>query len=150
MRANRVLTTQAAILMAAAAMAGEKKVALKDLPPAVQAAVQAHAKDLAGYSLSVEDEDGQRSYELETKVDGFSRDLRMDASGVVIEMEEEIDPGRLPDAVRRAVDGASGGGTIRKVEAVTKDGATEYEVVVKGGTGKSKLVVASDGTIRKE
>ena len=33
---------------------------------------------------------------------------------------------------------------------MTKDGATEYEVSVKGGKGKSKLVVSSEGTIRKK
>lgn len=150
MKATRVWVIPAMALMAAGATAGEKKVKLKDLPPAVQAAVLEQAKDLTSYSLAVEEEDGKTSYEMETKVKGFSCDVRLDASGVVIEVEEEIDPARLPEAVRRAVEGAAGGGTIRKAEAVTKDGATEYEVVVTGAHGKSKLVVSSDGTIRKE
>lgn len=151
MKAIRVLViAAAAALMAGGATAREKKVELKDLPPAVQAAVLEQAKDVKVYSLSVEEEDGKASYEFESEVNGFSRDVRIDPSGVVVEVEEEIDPARLPEAVRRAVEGAAGGGTIRKVEAITKDGATEYEVVIKGGRGKSKLLVSSDGTIGKE
>lgn len=150
MKTKSVLVIPATILMAAGATAGEKKIELKDLPPAVQATVHEQAKDLTAYSLSVEDEDGKTSYELESKVKGFSRDVHIDASGVVVEIEEEIDPSRLPEAARRAVEGAAGGGTIRKVEALTKDGATEYEVVVTGARGKSKFTVSGDGTIRKK
>jgi uncharacterized membrane protein YkoI len=137
-----------AVLTAAGATASEKKIDLKDLPPAVQAAVQVHARDATGYSLSVEEEDGKATYEIETKTNGLSRDVHLDAAGVVLEVEEEIDPAHLPEAVRRAIDGAAGGRSIRKVEAITKDGATEYEVAVKGGGGK--FVVSSDGTVRKE
>jgi len=140
----------AAGLLAAAATAKEKKVQLQDLPPAVQAAVQVQTKDLPSFRISEEQEDGKTVYEVETHVNGLSRDLLIDTSGVVVEVEEEIDPARLPEAARQAVERVSGGGIIRKVEAVTRDGATEYEVAVKGGSGKSKVVVTGDGTIRKE
>ena len=151
MRTNRVLLViPAAVLMATGATAGEKKTELKDLPPAVQAAVLEQAKDLPAYTLSVEEEDGETSYEVESKVNGFSRDVHIDASGVVVEVEEEMDPARLPEPVRKAVEEAAGGGTIRKVEALTKGGATEYEVVITGPRGKSKFVVSGDGTIKKK
>jgi len=150
MKSTRALMVLAAGLLAAAATAKEKKVQLQDLPPAVQAAVQVQTKDLPSFRISEEQEDGKTVYEVETHVNGLSRDLLIDTSGVVVEVEEEIDPARLPEAARQAVERVSGGGIIRKVEAVTRDGATEYEVAVKGGSGKSKVVVTGDGTIRKE
>lgn len=150
MKSRRVSMVLAAGLLAAAATAKEKKVQLQDLPPAVQAAVQVQTKDLQGFRISEEQEDGKTVYEVETHVNGLSRDLLIDASGVLVEVEEEIDPARLPEASRKAVEGVAGGGIIKKVEAVTRDGVTEYEVAIKGGSGKSKVVVTRDGTIRKE
>jgi hypothetical protein len=150
MRSRRWLVTLAAVLVAAAVSAREKKVQLQDLPPAVQAAVQVQTKGVTGFRISEEQEDGKTVYEVETQVNGLSRDLLIDTSGIVVEVEEEMDPARLPEAARRSVERVSGGGIIRKVEAVTRDGATEYEVSIKGGSGKSKIVVTSDGTIRNE
>jgi hypothetical protein len=150
MSSRRWLVTLTAVLAAGAAAAREKKVQLQDLPPAVQAAVQVQTKDLTGFRISEEQEDGKTVYEVETQVNGLSRDLLIDSSGVLIEVEEEIDPARLPEAARRSVERVSGGGMVRKVEAVTRDGVTEYEVSVKGGNGKSKVVVSGDGTVRKD
>ena len=150
MKSKRALVIPVAALLAAGATAAEKRVQLKDLPPAVQASVQVQTKDTPTFRISEEEEAGQTFYEIEAEVNGFSRDVRIDTSGAVVEVEEEIDPALLPAAVRQAVEGVAGGGTIRKVEAVTRDGATEYEVAIKGGRGKSKVVVSSDGTIREE
>ena len=150
MGSRRWLVTLAAVFMAALAFAKEKKVELQDLPPAVQAAVQVQTKGVTGFRISEEQEDGKTVYEVETQVNGLSRDLLIDTSGILVEVEEEMDPQHLPEAARRSVERVSGGGTIRKVEAVTRDGVTEYEVSVKGGSGKSRVVVAGDGTIRKE
>src|SRR4030095_13472857 len=144
MRSRRVLWVSAAALAAATTTAGERRVQVKDLPPAVQASVQVQTKDAQGFRISEEQEDGKTVYEVETEVNGLSRDVTIDTSGVVVEVEEEIDPAPLPTAARQAVLGAPGGGIIKKVEAVTRDGATEYEVAVKGGHGPSKLMVGAD------
>lgn len=150
MTSMRMVMISAATLVAANVAAGEKKVELKDLPPAVQAAIQVQTKDLQEFEVSEEDKDGKTFYEVESKANGMSRDVLIDGAGVVVEVEEEIDPSRLPAAARQAVEGVAGAGAIRKVEAVTRDGATEYEVVVKGAGKKSKIVVTGDGTIRKQ
>lgn len=150
MTSMRMVMISAATLVAVNVAAGEKKVELKDLPPAVQAAIEVQTKDLPEFEVSEEDKDGKTFYEVESKANGMSRDVLIDGAGVVVEVEEEIDPSRLPAAARQAVEGVAGGGTIRKVEAVTRDGATEYEVVVKGAGKKSKIVVTGDGTIRKQ
>ena len=149
MRARRVLWVSAAALAAATATAGERRVQVKDLPPAVQASVQVQTKDAQGFRVSEEQEDGKTVYEVETEVNGLSRDVTIDTSGVVVEVEEEIDPARLPAAARQAVLAATGG-VIKKVEATTRDGVTEYEVGVKGGHGPSKLIVGADGALRQE
>ena len=126
MMSRLMLVLPAVALMAAGAAAREKKVELKDLPPAVQAAVQVETKDMQIFTISQEEEDGKTFYEVETEVNGLERDVSIDASGIVVEVEEEIEPARLPEAARKAVEGVAGGGTIKKVEAITKDGATEY------------------------
>lgn len=149
MRARRWLVTVAAVSTAAAAAAAEKRVQLQDLPPAVQAAVQVQTKDVKSFRISEEQEDGQTVYEVETSENGLSRDVSIDAAGVVVEVEEEIDPARLPQAAREAVEKVAGGGLIKKVEAVTRDGVTEYEVTIKGGNGRSKVVVTGDGTVSR-
>jgi uncharacterized membrane protein YkoI len=150
MNAKLALLVVAAAVRAAGAKAGEKEVQLKDLPPAVQAAVQLQTNGVESFRLSQEEENGKTFYEVETTKNGLSRDVLLNEVGVLVEVEEEIDPAKLPAAARKAVEGVAVGGFIKKVEAVTRDGVTEYEVSIKGGKGKSKVLVTGDGTLRPE
>lgn len=149
------MTTLRMLVMAMAvvavdASAFEKKVRVSDLPPAVQAAIQEQTKGLQEFDVSEEGKNGKILYEVESKTNGMEKSVLIDDAGAIVEAEEEIDPDKLPDAARQAVERTAGGGTIKKVESVTKDGTTEYEVEVKSAGKKSTYLVKGDGTIRKE
>jgi len=139
----------AVALVASGAAAAERPVKMKDLPLAVQETVLKETKGLTVVGLSEETEKGRTVYEAETRVEGHTLDILIDASGTVVEKEEEVALGSIPEPARAAIQRAAGSGTVERVEAVTKDGTTEYEAVVKKGGKKSEIVVSSDGTLQK-
>src|SRR5712692_1234527 len=108
--------------------AQEKKIQMKDLPPAVQKAVQEQTKGMTVRGLSKEIEKGKTFYEAETTVNGRTRDLLFDANGQLVEVEEELSLDTLPAAVKAAFEGAQG--KVMKVESVTKGQAVTYEAVI--------------------
>ena len=65
----------------------ETKVKMTDLPLAVQAAVKEQTKTATLVGLSKEKERGKTVYEVETKMNGKTRDLLIDATGAIVEIE---------------------------------------------------------------
>jgi uncharacterized membrane protein YkoI len=137
------------VLGAALALAGttilaqEKKVEMKDLPPAVQKAVDANLNGGTLKGLSTEKEAGKTVYEVETTVNGHTRDLLLDAKGNLIEVEEEVAMDAVPAAVKTALEAH---GKIIKVETVTKGKApATYEGVVEKNGKKSEVAVDASG-----
>ncbi len=124
---------------AATTAAGEKKEAaqarlqLEDLPPAVRATVEAETKNATLKGLAKEKENGQTVYEVESLVNGRTRDLMIDTAGRVYEVEEQLDPARAPAPVKAALEAK---GQIVILEAVTSNGKTHYEGQVKTKAGK--------------
>ena len=68
----------------------ESTVQLKNLPPAVRATVEAETKNATIKGLSKETEKGKTVYELESLVNGRTRDLMIDAAGQVYLVEEQL------------------------------------------------------------
>ena len=115
------------------AEAAESKVALKNLPPAVRATVEAETKNATLKGVSKEKEKGQTVYELESIVNGRTRDLMIDSAGKVYIVEEQIDADKAPAPVRAALEAK---GTIVMLESVLENGKTTYEGQVKTKAGK--------------
>jgi uncharacterized membrane protein YkoI len=135
----------------AAVMLAETKVKMEDLPPAVQKAVKEQTKDAALIGLSKEKEKGKTMYEVETKVNGKSRDLLLDSAGAVVSVEDEVDLSSIPDAARTAIQKNAAGGTVQKVEKVTQGSTVSYEGSIKTKSGKTiEVAVNADGTPHKE
>jgi hypothetical protein len=88
----RMLTIAALTLAVAAAdVAAQKTILVKDLPPAVQRVVQdEQSKGATIKKVSAEKEQGKTVYEVETTVAGHTRDVIVDATGRIVESEEEI------------------------------------------------------------
>src|SRR5579863_8360570 len=131
------------LLTAAAAIAGaaEKKVAMKDLPPAVQKAVQEQTKGAEVKGLSMETENGKTSYEVETLVNGKHRDLEINVQGAVTEVEEETAIDTIPAAAKTTIVKKAAGGKIAMVETVTRGGAVAfYEAQYTARDGKKHEV----------
>lgn len=141
---NRRLVLTAAMVLATGfgLLAAEKKVLLKNLPPAVQKAIQEQTKGATVVGYVEEREDGKVFYEAETKMNGRTRDLLFDASGTLVEVEEEVAPDSLPPAVQTAL---STRGKVLKVEAVTKGAIVTYEAEVEKNGKKSEVVMDARG-----
>jgi uncharacterized membrane protein YkoI len=128
----------------------ETKVKLKDLPEPVQKAVQEQTKNAKLKGLSKEVEKGATFYEVETSVNGKTRDVLLDTSGNVVEVEEAVAFSSLPPAVQKTLTASAGAGKILSVESVTKGSVVSYEAVIRKDGKKSEVAVNADGTLPKK
>jgi uncharacterized membrane protein YkoI len=124
----------------------ESKLKVSDLPPAVQKTVEEQLKDATLVSVGKEVEKGKTLYEVETKVNGKTRDLMVDPAGAVVEVEEEVDIAGIPAAARDAIQKKAAAGTVTKVEALSKSGKlVAYEAAVMKGKKSSEVAVTPEG-----
>jgi hypothetical protein len=78
-------------------------------------------------------------------VNGHSKDLEIDESGVVTEVEERVAREALPTEVRTGLQAKAGKGRMTKVESITKgDRLVAYEAQVDTDGKKSEVQVSSD------
>ena len=133
-----------------ALLASETRLHMKDLPEPVQKTVQEQTKNAKLRGLSKEVENGQTYYEAETIVNGKSRDILMDPSGAIVEVEEAAELGSIPQAARKAIETSAGSGKILKVETVSKGSVVSYEAVVEKDGKKSEVAVNADGSMKKD
>jgi hypothetical protein len=134
------------LFLAPVIAAQEKKIKRSDLPPAVEKTVVEQGQAAAIRGFSQEREDGQIFYEAEFLVNGRSKDILMDANGVVVEMEEPMAIASLPPAVHAGLQAAAGHGKVVKVESLTKRGKlVAYEANVITNGKKSEVQVGPDG-----
>jgi len=133
----------ASAVFAFGVVANAQKLQVKDLPPAVKATVE---KEIAGATLkglSKEKEGGKTVYELETLVNGRTRDLMIDSAGKVYVVEEQLDADKAPAPVKAALEAK---GKILVLESVMEGGKTHFEGQVQNKAGKKVAVeVDADG-----
>jgi hypothetical protein len=136
----------AALSLAPIALAQEKKIERKDLPPAVEKTVAAWSQGATIRGFSQEKENGQLNYEAELTVDGHSKDIVIDPNGAVVEIEEQVAIDSLPAAVKDGLQAKVGDGKILKVESLTKKNKlVAYEAVVQSAGKKKEIQVGPDG-----
>jgi uncharacterized membrane protein YkoI len=138
-----------ALLLSITGIAAEKKVQMKDLPAAVQKAVTEQIKGAELKGLTEEVENGKTVYEVETIKNGRTRDVVIDATGAVLEVEEAVDLKDIPAPAKAAIEKAAAGGKITKVETITKNGVTSYEAAISKLGKHSEVKVAADGVLIK-
>jgi hypothetical protein len=132
--------------VAAGLSAQEKKIKRSDLPPAVEKTVAAQSSGATIRGFAQENENGQTYYEAELLVNGHRKDVLMDASGAVVEIEEEVPIDALPAAVKTGLVAKAGAGKIFKVESVKKhDKLVAYEAHVNTNGKRSEVQVGPDG-----
>ncbi len=128
----------------------DQRVKLQDLPQAVQKSVKEQTANATLLGLSKEVENGKTMYEIETKVNGKGRDLLVDKTGAIVEVEEVVDLSAIPASAKAAIEKRAAGGTIKKVESVTHGSTVSYEAAVRTKTGKNVEVdVNADGSVHK-
>ena len=138
---SKVLTiTVAMIALVGVSQLRAQKVQLKDLPPAVKATVEAETKTATLKGLSKDKENGKVVYELESLVNGRTRDLMIDSAGKVYVIEEQLDVDKAPAPVKAALEAK---GKILVLESVLEHGKTHYEGQVQTKAGK-KIAIELD------
>ena len=131
---------------AAAAQEHEKKIKRSELPAAVEKTVVAQSAGATIKGFNEEKENGQTFYEAEMTVSGHSKDVLIDATGAIVEIEEEVAFDGLADAVKAGLQAKAGQGKIHKVETITKKGKlVAYEAKVVTDGKKSEVQVGPDG-----
>lgn len=126
-------------------LASEKRVRLQDLPEAVQKAAASQTTGAIVHGYSQETENGATMYEVETTTAGKSKDLLFDASGKLVEVEQQVDLAALPAAVQDGLKKAAAGAKINKVESVTKGNQVNYEAATVKAGKHGEVAVDSEG-----
>lgn len=148
---NILRTTSIAILssllISGISFAQEKKIKRSDLPPAVEKTVADVSKGATIKGFSQETAKGKTSYEVEMVVGGHTKDVEIDSTGSILEVEEEVALDSLSANVRAGLTAKAPGATILKVESLTKNGKlVAYEAKVKSaGKKSSEIQVGPDG-----
>ncbi|MBP6822256.1 MAG: hypothetical protein KA368_11980 [Acidobacteria bacterium] len=138
----------AVCLLAATVLAQdtEKAVKIKDLPAAVQATVKEQSEGATIRGLAMETKDGKTFYEAELKVSGRSKDVLIDTTGKVLEIEEQVTLASLPAAAKAEILKQAGKGKILMVESITKENAVvAYEAHIRKAGKISEVKVSPEG-----
>src|SRR5882724_13072106 len=104
MRLQIAVVTAGLLACAGGGIAQEKKVKRADLPAAVEKTVAAESAGATIEGFSMEKEKGETFYEAEMMVNGHSKDVLIDASGTVVEVEEEVALDKLPAEVKAGLE----------------------------------------------
>jgi hypothetical protein len=124
----------------------EKKINRSDLPPAVEKTVATQTQGATIRGFNQEEENGQTFYEAELTVNGHSKNILIDPTGAIAEVEEQIDFASLPAAVQSGLQAKAGTGKLGKVESITKhDKLVAYEAKVVTNGKRSEVQVGPDG-----
>ena len=137
------------LLFGVYASAQEKKISRKNVPQAVLSAFEKAYPGVRAKSYSTELEDGKTYYEIESVQNKMTLDISYLPDGSVVEVEEGIIVGALPDAVKAAVKANYPNGRIAKAEKRTVETTETYELQVISGKARVSLEIASGGKIVK-
>ena len=145
-KATRAMILTAGLLFAVLASSQEKKIKRSDLPPAVEKTVAAQSAGATVKGFSKETEKGQTYYEAEMIVNGHTKDIQIDTSGAIVEVEEQVAMDALPAEVKAGLQARAGDGKLVKVETITKkDKLVAYEAQVTKGAKKLEVQVGPNG-----
>jgi hypothetical protein len=130
----------------------EKSLQLKDLPTAVQKTVEDNLKGGQIKNIGKEKEDGIEQYEVESLLNGKSRDFNVDAKGNLLVVEEATTIDAIPAPAKASTLKKIADGKLGTVETFTKPGQPMmYEAAYTDKKGRHhEVLVKADGTETKE
>src|SRR6266481_7901252 len=120
MKIHRICLLLVSFVLVGSAVAQERKIKRSELPAAVEKTVVEQSKGATIRGFSEEKEKGQTTYEAEMLLNGHTKDVLIDANGVVIEIEEQVDLQAVSAEVRAGLQAKAGKGKITKIESITK------------------------------
>jgi hypothetical protein len=128
------------------AHAADKKLTREQLPARVLETVARETKGSTIKGFATEREHGVKVYEVETVVNGLTRDLKIAADGGLNEIEEEVALNALPQSVRDGLKSKAKGADVTKVEALTKKGKlVAYEAETPKRARKGSIQIGPSG-----
>lgn len=143
---HRICLLIAVLALVGSSFGQERKIKRSELPSAVEKTVVEQSKGATIRGFSEEKENGQTTYEVQMVVNGHSKDVQVDAKGVVIEVEEEVNMDGLSAEIKAGLQAKAGKGKITKIESITKkEKLVAYEAQVVTNGKKSEVQVGSDG-----
>jgi hypothetical protein len=141
-----IVVAVAVFVVTGLASAQEKKIKRSDLPAIVDQTVTAQSSGATIRGFSQEKEKGQTFYEAEMTVNGRTKDILIDSTGVIVEVEEEVVLDALSPEVKAGLAAKAGKGSITKVESIKKhEKLVAYEAKVNTNGKKSEVQVGPDG-----
>jgi hypothetical protein len=149
----RALTVLFAIVALGSTVAQAKKgLQLEDLPAAVQKTVRANLNGGEIKNIAKEKEEGLEQYEVESVLNGKSRDFNVDSKGALLVMEEGTTIDAIPAAAKAGILKRVGAGRLGMIETFTKTGLPMmYEASYTDKNGKKhEVLVKADGRQTKE
>jgi uncharacterized membrane protein YkoI len=148
---SRLQAVLSGLLVAACLAVADTKMSFSDLPAQVRTAAKEQLRGAQIIGAGSEEEHGQTTYEVETILNGKSRDLSFDAGGKLLEVEQQVDLRSVPAVVKAALEKRSAGENIRKVEMVTAGDSVSYEASLITKAGKHReIAVNPDGTLHRD
>ena len=152
---RRTTVLLAIVVLCGTSVAQEKNrrsLQLKDLPAAVQKTVQDNLKGGQIKNIGKEKEDGIEQYEIESLLNGKSRDFNVDSNGNLLVVEEATTIDAIPAAAKASILKKVADGKLGTVETFTKPGQPMmYEAAYTDRKGKHhEVLVKADGTETKE
>jgi uncharacterized membrane protein YkoI len=156
----RVIPVCAALLLALSvvALAADKAEKLDPgkLPEKISAAINGRFPGAQVTSAEKENEGGKVVFDIELKQGGKKYEMDLQEDGTIIEVEKEIELGKLPAAGVKAIEAKYPKSTIKEIMEVNKvEGKKEtpinYEVTIETADKKSEEILLNlDGTIKVE
>ncbi len=129
----------------------EKKLTRQQIPAAVVEAFQKAYPKATIKGAGQETEDSTTLIEIESVDGSVKRDVQYTSDGKVVEIEERVTTGTLPDSARETIRKEYPKGKVEKAERVTRGGTTQFEVVVAVGKKRTELVFDNSGkTVKTE
>jgi hypothetical protein len=127
----------------------EGKLALKNLPSAVQATIQKETRDSKIIGISREADNGRTLYEIETMAKGHSKDMLIDDKGNLTEIEEEIALASLPANIQTEVNKSIGKARLVKLEVVCNGAKVQhsYAALLDKAGKRSEISLGLDGRL---
>ena len=126
------------------------KVAVEDLSQPVVDAINAAFPDGTIEEVTLEDENGTEIYEAEVRANEATFEVKVTLDGKLIEIEQEITPGELPEAVVNAVNDLYPGASIKEAEKITRGGNVIFEIELVSGGKEFDIELDGNGTVVEE
>jgi hypothetical protein len=135
-----------ASMIAAATAYAESHVPCNTLPAAALQHAKLEGGDAAVRGCVKDRENGKLTYEVETLKDGKSKDITLDVSGTVLEIEQQVAVSSLPPVVSDAIAKAAHSRKLGKVESVTRQGAiASYETTITSNGERREVAFSPQG-----